>query len=161
MLISFEFLKQHHDLSWGELLWGYERHLVGWTALVDFAVQRIESGSENDLELELAGVDKSLAHEVGELLRKLANPIDGEIVKAKWLCIVLAWAWQTRERAVDPLAEVENIYAEFGYPKEIAGFVRYMPTTDGYDPSAHSKEQNEARLYEKWKAFLDSCWPSS
>ncbi|GGY20439.1 DUF2247 family protein [Paludibacterium paludis] len=54
------------------------------------------------------------------------------------------------------IGEVETIYAEFDYPSEIENFVRYMPVTDGYEPSLHSKAENEKRLFENWKKYLDA-----
>ncbi|HFC6348968.1 TPA: DUF2247 family protein, partial [Neisseria lactamica] len=45
-------------------------------------------------------------------------------------------------------------YADFDYPEEIESFVRYMPPKDGYIPSAHSNEENIARLYVHWERYL-------
>ena len=38
--------------------------------------------------------------------------------------------------------EVEVIYADFDYPYEIESFIKYMPPSDGYDPSTHSQIEN-------------------
>jgi hypothetical protein len=53
------------------------------------------------------------------------------------------------------LETVEAIYADFDYPEEVAQFVRYMPVTDGYDPSCYSAEESQARLFEKWQGYLE------
>ncbi len=37
---------------------------------------------------------------------------------------------ENRETVEDPFAVVEELYADFDYPEEIAGFVRYMPPED-------------------------------
>lgn len=53
------------------------------------------------------------------------------------------------------LEEIENIYADFEYPEEMESFVRYMPSTDGYNPSLHSLAENESRLINNWKSYID------
>jgi hypothetical protein len=157
MLVPFEFLKQRPSVSWGEALWAYERQLIEWTTLVDLAVQRLENGSDDELEIELAGVGKANTDEAGELLRKLARPTDPNAAKRKWLCFVLTWIFENRSAFDDPLDVVAIVYADFDYPKEVAAFVKYMPVTDGYDPSAHTYEQNIERLYESWRRFTEVC----
>lgn len=49
---------------------------------------------------------------------------------------------------------VEEIYADFGYPPELAAFVRYMPMVG---PDLGTTTLNEARMYERWQAYLDSA----
>jgi hypothetical protein len=55
------------------------------------------------------------------------------------------------------LGVVEEVYAEFDYPDEVASFVRYMPAGNGYDPRRHSEAENEARLYDEWNRFVGDC----
>jgi hypothetical protein len=76
-------------------------------------------------------------------------------LRAKWLCVVLAWIFEHRNEYADPLRAVEEVYADFDYPARIASFVRYMPSDD---PDLGSRELNEARLYEKWQSYLQECW---
>ncbi len=157
MLVPYEFLKQRPAVSWGEALWAYDRQLIEWTTLVELAVRRLESGSDDELEIELAGLSKANADEARELLRKLARPIDPDATKRKWLCFVLTWILENRLAFNDPLDVVASVYADFGYPKEVAAFVKYMPATDGYDASAHTYEQNIERLYDNWRRFTEEC----
>jgi hypothetical protein len=49
------------------------------------------------------------------------------------------------------------VYADFEYPHEIASFVRFMPTTDGYDPRQFSKPENEKRLFDLWQKYLTAA----
>ncbi|MDR1462191.1 MAG: DUF2247 family protein, partial [Azoarcus sp.] len=145
------------SLSWREALWGYEHQLIGWSDVVDLAVDRLRSDSD-EREIELSCLNKSNTSRIGELLRELAasEPEKLGLMSAKkWLFLVLAWTLDNKDRADDPLAEVETIYADFDYPDEIESFVRYMPMTDGYDPSQHSRKDNENRLFENWRKYLD------
>lgn len=62
-----------------------------------------------------------------------------------------AWLFERRASVHDPLGMVEEVYSDFGYPPEIAAFVRYMPMVG---PDLGNREQNEARLYDHWKSYL-------
>ncbi len=154
--IPYEFVvKQKIPLSWSELLWGYAHALVDWSFPISMAIDCIQFGSDSDLIVELASATKSEAHKVGDILTKLASSENaGTEAKSKWLFLALAWLFDQKDSLEDPLAEVERIYADFDYPTEIENLVRYMPTTDGYDPSLHSKRENEDRLHTKWADFL-------
>ncbi len=159
MLISipYSFVRERLKLSWRDALWGYEHQMIGWSAVVDLATDRLCAGSNDPLEIELAGLTKMETFQVGELLRELANASpeeDSAIAQRKWLYLSLAWLFENKASIPDPLEGVESIYADFDYPPEVESFVRYMPVTDGYDPSAHTKDENENRLFEKWREYL-------
>jgi len=55
----------------------------------------------------------------------------------------------------DPLQEVEELYADFGYPDAIGDFVRFLPPNDGYHPELHTKDENERRLFRHWEEYLE------
>lgn len=155
--IPYSFIREHVFLLWSDTLWGYEHQLIGWCDIVAIAMDRLLLGSDNPIEINLAGLGKSDTSQIGELLRILANGESGQIENTserKWLFLVLLWLFENKDSISDPLAEIELIYANFGYPSEIEGFVGYMPVTDGYDPSQHSIEENRARLFLKWEQYL-------
>jgi hypothetical protein len=159
--IPLNFAQGEVSLNWGDMLWGYERALLTWKDLVALARDRVGSGSEDALEIELATADKESLWKVTEYARKLADQSaasDAEC-RRKWLFVRLAWAYQTRNESPDPLGAVEEIYADFDYPAEIESFVRYMPPTDGYRPDQHSKEANHQRLMTAWTEYLVSSRP--
>ena len=157
--IPFLFIRERNSLSWRDALWGYEHQMIGWSGIVDLAKNRLCSASDVR-EIELSCLGKSETHQVGELLRELAASEPeklGSMSVRKWLFLMLAWIFDNKAHTDDPLGEVETIYADFDYPSEIENFVRYMPVTDGYDPSQHSSEENENRLFENWKKYLDAA----
>jgi hypothetical protein len=155
--ISWAFIRKRTDLSWKEAAWGYHHKYLGWSDVVELACDRLAAGEDDAAVVELAGVVKSDAHEVGQLIDKLVSKTidsDEEFTKAKWLYLNLAWLFENQTTVDDSLEAIEIIYADFEYPEEITSFVRYMPVTDGYDPSAHTAEENQARLIEKWQSYL-------
>ena len=89
---------------------------------------------------------------LGELV-KLESEYDETKVGEKWLYLVLDWVFENKDSFSDPLGMVEQIYADFDYPELIATFVGYMPANEFL---LGSLELNEARLYKKWKDYLNS-----
>ena len=155
--MPYSFVQHRLPLTWGDALWGYERKLIGWSFLVDMAADRLCAGSDNPIEIELAGVSKSEAHQTGDLLRALAateTASSTETSKQKWLYLLLASIFENRSQFDDALGEVELIYADFDYPAEVEPFVRYMPPQDGYDAARHSDQENRERLFSLWEQYL-------
>lgn len=155
-LIPLQFAQSKVPLNWMDFLWAYKRNLLTWKNLIQVAIDRVDSGSDNSLEIELAAVDKQSVWKVSELAEILANQCGNsdEESKQKWLFLYLAWAYENREKLADPLGVVEGIYADFDYPSSIESFVRFLPPSDGYAPAQHSQEQNHRRLMTKWEEFL-------
>lgn len=65
-----------------------------------------------------------------------------------WLFLVLADLWNNRDAVADPLAEVESVYADFDYPEEMQGFVRFLPVPEG-------TEVGTAAIVARWRSYLD------
>jgi hypothetical protein len=160
--IPLLFIRGLTRLSWGEVAWGYHNHYIAWSDVVDIACDCLAENKNEPILVELAGLSKTEASEAGQLLDKLAANItdgDEETIKAKWLFLSLAWLFENRASLHDPFDAVEEIYSDFDYPEDVAQFVRYMPVSDGYDPSIHSAEENQSRLLSKWRGYLDAKSP--
>jgi hypothetical protein len=154
--ISPEFIQARTYLTWRQVLFGMENELISSGAATEFAAQQLaEQQCPSPALLELASLSEgeSTLHFVRRLAAAEASEDIGEVQK-KWLYLVLAWIFDRKDAYSDPLGAVETVYADFGYPENIAGFVRYMPMQDA---DLGSKEANEKRLYDKWKAFLDEA----
>jgi hypothetical protein len=131
--------------------------MFGPAMLVELSKQMKQ---ESVVVVELANLDKDHYWKVPELVAQLIRSemvIDEELTAKKWLYVVLSFVFDNQSKFEDPLMKVEEIYADFGHPKEISSFVRYMPETDPtYDASEHSQEENLQRLFVCWKRYLDS-----
>jgi hypothetical protein len=141
-------------MTWRDILFGLEQELLDPSAPVDFALEQLAQEKEPAPELrELAGLGKQ--EQSRSLVESLAHREQDEAIgraRRKWLYLVLAWILEHRDEFTDPLRTVEEVYADFGYPAEIASFVRYMPSNA---PDLGSREQNEARLFARWLAYLE------
>lgn len=154
--IPYEFISQRAKICWNDILFAIEHQLVTPELAIDKA-KEISSNQENILkeESELASSpkDEPVVELVSRLASAEAHPTEEEI-SAKWLYLALAWLYNNRDSVADPLSIVEEIYADFDYPREIAPFIRYMPMVG---PDLGSREKNEQRLYDYWKEYLDQA----
>ena len=152
--IPSDFVRQQVNLSWREVEFGLEHRLIAPQTAIDKATDRLsEPGDASPNEVELASLSESdpILDLVGRLVAD-ETVVPNEEVQAKWLYLVLAWLFESRTSVNDPLGVVEEVYSDFGYPREIAPFVRYMPMVG---PDLGNREQNEARLYDRWRSYLD------
>ncbi len=158
--IPFYFVRDRLELTWQDVAWGYRSGWFDAVSVVAHAVTQLAEDQDASLEVvELAGITQAELADVPFLLEKVTSTSETEGSTAsqdKWLYLVLAWVYEHRAEATDPLGLVEQLYADFGYPEEIRAFVRYMPPEGRYEPQAHTHAENVARLLSKWAEYLDS-----
>jgi hypothetical protein len=158
--IPITFVLHKLQPTWADLRFGLERALINEADVVQAAIEWVsQSPDASDSEIELAGLYRNELNRVPELLRELTASSEAirATIEKKWLFLLLAWLYDQKESIDDPLGKVEEVYADFGYPKEIAGFVRYMPAQDGYRPQDHTREENLNRLFRLWNDYLTAC----
>ena len=156
LALPHSFIRELTLLTWREVLYGLDNELLAPGAAVDFAREQIaltDAPSATLLELGAVGKGEPTRSLVEHLATAEPAP-SGDDVRDKWLYLVLAHVFEHRSSYPSPLLLVEQVYDDFGYPPQIASFVRYMPTDD---PDLGSRELNEQRLVEKWKAYLDEA----
>ena len=143
-------------LSWRDVLFGLENQLLDLSVPAELAGEQLAEYDYPSASLiELAGTRKG--EPIIDLVRDLAEsepPCRDAEIRSKWVYLVLDGLYQHREEFSDPLEMVEAIYADFDYPEEIRGLVRYMPREG---PDRGSREAGEQRVYEKWKKYLDTA----
>jgi hypothetical protein len=149
--MSAEFITGRVHLLPGELARGYRLGYLDEATVVELAEDAFRRGDSETTPIgELAILLSDELDRVPDLLEQIdtmaaaADP-DPSLV---WLFLVLAQAYDRRGLSEDPLADLEAIYAEFGYPEEIEGFVPFLPAPEG-QPSGPDAIQ------ERWRAYLD------
>jgi hypothetical protein len=154
--IPYQFVRERTRMSWRDVRFGLVNQLLDARAPVELAVAQVGERAEPSVALlELAGAVKGEA--AFELVDHLANeepPHSEDEIRDKWLYLVLAWLYEHRAEVPDPLQRVEEVYADFGYPEQLANFVRYLPMEG---PDLGSREANERRLFERWKRYIDGA----
>lgn len=153
-----DFVLSHVSLTWREILWGYDHGWINWEGLTALATrQLVPNDPTPPAEVELAGLvveESTRARDLAEDLASQERSLSEEVIRKKWLYLILRWLFENRERAADPFALVDELYSDFDYPDEIAPFVRYMPPEDGYDPSKHSGTENYDHMLQQWRDYL-------
>lgn len=158
--IPYSFVRERLELQWPDVAWGFRHGWLSADGVVEYSVARLTGDpGAGSIETGLASLTGSEFGEIATLLDRLVNSVGpGASVDSerKWLFLILAWVYAHRNEYADPLGVVEEIYADFGYPPELRGFVRYMPPDDHYEPAAHTHAENVARLFGKWAEYLAS-----
>jgi hypothetical protein len=154
--IPADFIVRRARVSWREVQFGLEQHLMNVHAAIEFAIEEVGKLDEpSSLLLELAGSDAS--DPIADLVAKLAASepsVDEPVMRDKWLYLTLAWLYERREALTNPLELLEEVYTDFGYPSEMAAFIRYMPMQG---PDLGSVDANERRMITNWKTYVDAA----
>lgn len=137
-------------LSGEDLRLGVSLGLISPPVAIVVAAEAVRRGASDPTLFELAGLERDDITAVREVLRAL-DPEEAEMFPPesvrKWTYLELKAAYEIRDRLTDPLAVVEQIYADFDYPEAVAGFVRYMPPPPG-------AAMGEDALYDRWATYL-------
>ncbi len=149
--IPADFLRRQFPMSAAELAFGWEKHWVAGIDIVDILAFWWGQGSR------LTNVDEEVASLFPNELWRLPELLECAVAdagtparaagEAVWLYLLLAWLFENRTSFSDPWVEIEKVYADFGYPKEISGFVRFMPVPKG-EPAT------EAAMTRRWAEFV-------
>jgi len=133
-----------------ELAYGYRDGWLQRADVVEITVAKLNRGAslvaaEEEMVLLLADdLDR-----VDELIADLDVADQPTEDRARpWLFLALAWLWHHQGDFDDPLEVIELLYAEFNYPEEIRGLVRYMPALPG-------ERTGQGAIYERWRMYLD------
>ncbi len=161
MMLPSNFLLSLDDvtLQWADISWAYANKLIGWNVPVDVANARLDAGLTKDLlEIQLSQIRKDEGWKVGELVKQLGerDNIPLYLSKQKWMFLTILWLYENYATNINNFFDnIAEVYADFDYPEEISQFVGYMPPNDGYDPSSHTLEENQKRMLQKCKEYLD------
>lgn len=147
--IPSTFIRSRSHLTWREVEFGLQNGWLRDGTAIDLAIHRVAAGDDSPDVVELASVLLHEKYKVPQILRRLAER-DPEYSKDKWLFLLLAWLYEHRDAVEEPLAVVEELYADFDYPEEMASFVRYMPPQD---PS----RVGEPYLLDAWRRYLETA----
>lgn len=142
-------------LSWRDLEWGLEYGFINFEDVIKFSDSTLNESSDG-LHIDLSTCGKDDASCIQAALNALVLREENcEVDKTIWMYLILEHLYYNRLEYVDPLERVEWIYADFDYQEEVASFVRYMPPAGDYDPRSHTFEENIAKMYKNWKAYLE------
>lgn len=152
LALPLEFLRARVALTWRDVRFGLDNELLDPQAAQGLAMAELgafDAPAAALSDLAAAQRDEPTRRLVDALAEAEAERTDEEL-RARWLYLVLAWLYDNRARLADPFAVVEAIHADFGYPEEMEGFVRYMPAAPGARPG-------EAAMFARWAAYVEAA----
>lgn len=147
-------------LSWDIIYWGIKNELIEESSAIDYANKLIETNSNNvdSLVIDLF-IPASLTKDaVLSLISDYIPQSDEKKTKSIKILryIILDNVKQTNKSIGEVLNSIERVYIDFDYPTDMSSLIRYMPIEDDdYNPSNHTPEENEQRLFEKFTLFLE------
>jgi hypothetical protein len=147
--VPLTFIRSRAHLTWREVEFGLQNGWLTDEAAIELAIDRVMAGDDSPGVLELASVLPGEKYKVTEIIRGLAER-DRECSNGKWLFLLLAWLYENRDAVHDALGVVEEFYADFDYPEEIASFVKYMPPEDPL-------RVGESYLMDAWRQYLETA----
>jgi hypothetical protein len=159
IILSYDFAIEFADLNWYDILFAIDNEYMTNQAAVEYAVSLFvqnEVCPQTVIDLICLSPNEvedtySLRPYIAELASEVSEQKKGE-TKQKLLYLILQWNFDQQTKYVDPLCVVEIIYADFGHPKNISHFVRYMPMIG---PDLGSLELNIKRIFNNWREFLE------
>lgn len=156
---TLEFCLGAAPLTWKDVVWAVEKGIFGWRDVQKFALVNLgnERSSTFDIDNQIVGLGKNDASEIMRLGQSAASSeCESEDIPDRWRFLLLKWVYEKRDSFTHPLGVVEELYAEFGYPEDMESFVSFLPPSDGWEPMKHSASENEARLFEKWRVYVET-----
>lgn len=130
--------------SWQELCWGLRNNIIVKREIIDYAKWILdEKTKEFDVVLEL-----SIAEEYEDISKYLDALVTSEVkqeeyyIKDKWRYVIIRDLYDNQTKYQNVYENIEVIYSDFDYPEDMAGFIRYMPSSGGWS------------LEESWERYL-------
>ena len=146
------------DTSWGDVYWGLKNSFLDLGAVRDYALKSLELEINNYQEVSYLlsdTIDKALALGCIEEIMKKQGTYDSKRSIEKWKYCTIKYF---RKEIIDfdnLVIKLEELYADFNYPKEMDEFISYMPVNDGYSPLKHTKNENVERILNKLDFYLE------
>ena len=139
--------------SWATLRHGLAEGWMSCATVVEIALQVMEDDPQaSDDVVTLAGLTRDELDEADALVDRLRAEEQLPAEPDYWRRRALNWLYDHRDDVIDPLGVVEELYAHFGYPEDMASFVRYMPPVD-WTPQPGRPAENLAHLMRAWARF--------
>lgn len=144
-------------LRWMDVKYGLVHGFLSSAGVVEYATNGLVINSPAE-QYELACLDSNNHDDILACVNRLAlsDVSDADDAETVWMFLILLWLFKHRSEYEDPLGVVEDIYADFNYPKSMAPIVRYMPAADPSLVGEHQLIINWSNMMESLRVELQS-----
>lgn len=144
--------------TWNDIYFGLKNKFLELESVREYAVRCLESSNEYSEEItELALINDDILN-VMEIIEKIIGKehnTQNELTSIKWQYCIIKSLLNERLDFEELSSKLDVIYADFHYPEDMEEFISYMPIKDNYNPTEHTKEENEKRILRKVYDFLE------
>lgn len=153
------FDKMKMPLDWAMVYYGINSNIFDVDIAQEVACRKLEHDEQlSEEELELSWNSNNRL-DVLELIEKI---LDGqgnveesiERAKDKIRIAIIIYLRETEKDKARLLEQVDMIYADFDYPKDMDKFISYMPISDEFDLTSCPIEDNRNYLLSKLDIFI-------
>ncbi|OEH82143.1 hypothetical protein BCR26_14350 [Enterococcus rivorum] len=123
-----------------------ENKIITRSEVINFATHILDEGILGfDWVLKIAIADEyeDILPYIHELIN-LEDSEDNSMIQDKWRYVILKELYSKKSTYEDFNEKVEEVYADFDYPEDMAGFIGYMPSVAGKS------------MEESWQEYLTS-----
>lgn len=152
-------------INWSDIYWGIKKSLLDIKTVSKFAedliINNLYSNIDEIYELAWETEDGEIVLElIKSILKKIPLQYnqDNETSMRRWRYCIVKTLRDYEVNSSVLLDKIEIVYADFNYPIEMSGFIRYMPPDDDYNPSNYSVKENEQHLINKIDNFIKCEW---
>ena len=106
--------------------------------------------------MELAWINDDIlsAIEIIEKILDREHNTQSKATSIKWQYCIIKSLLNEKLSFEELSSKLDVIYADFDYPEDMEKFISYMPIKDDYNPTEHTREENEKRILKKVYDFL-------
>lgn len=148
----------HVRITWNDVYFGIKNGFLNLDCVRDYALRCIELNEDVFQEvIDLAWPNKdelSVIEIIKKILDKEQN-FNVEKASMKWQYCIIKHLESKNLKPEELHSKLNELYADFNYPEDMEEFISYMPTKDGYNPTEHSKDENNKRILQKVADFLE------
>lgn len=140
----FNFYQVKKKWSWQELLVGLENKIISRKDIIKYAIFILDEGIlgfELALKVAIADECEDIFPYIHELI-KLETFEENKFTRDKWRYLILKELYDKKSEYDNFNQMVEEVYADFDYPDEMAGFIGFMPSINGKS------------MEESWREYL-------
>lgn len=130
-----EFCSSKNHWSWQELIFGLKNKIIERKDIINYANQILDEeilGFDLVLKIVISDEYEDIIPYLNQL-SQLENNESDIFIQDKWRYFILKELYNKKKYYnYDKFNEIVSIiYADFGYPEDMAGFIHYMPAVVG------------------------------
>ena len=148
----------HIQPTWNDIYFGVRNKFLDLESVREYAIRCLESNNDYSEEItELAWPNDDILNVI-EIIEKILDKEhdkQSKVTSIKWQYCIIKSLLNERLSFEELSSKLDVIYADFNYPEDMEEFISYMPIKDDYNPTEHTKEENEKRILKKVYIFLD------